>query len=65
MKFAADPNLRNWLLTNPATTTVALDANGVANLTALIATPRILLECLKYGEITRRWERGIRRSLSG
>lgn len=50
-EVAADPELRHWLLTDPATTTVALDANGVANLTALIASPRIILECLKYGSI--------------
>lgn len=48
---AADPNLSHWLLTDPATTTAVLDANGVANLTALIANPRILLECLRYGEV--------------
>lgn len=48
---ARDPSLRNWLLTDPATTTATLDADGVADLTNLIANPRILLECLQYGEI--------------
>ena len=48
---ARDPALRNWLMTDPATTTAVLDADGVANLTTLIASPRILLECLSYGEI--------------
>lgn len=48
---AADPALRNWLLTPRTTTTAALDADGVANLTALIASPRILIECLQYGDI--------------
>lgn len=48
---ARDPNLRNWLMTDQATTTAILDADGVADLTTLITTPRILLECLQYGEI--------------
>lgn len=48
---AVDPNLRPWLMTDPATTTAALDANGIADLSPLIANPRIILECLKYGEI--------------
>lgn len=50
--LAKDPNSRNWVLTSPATTTATLDANGVADLTTLIASPRIILECLRYGEIT-------------
>lgn len=48
---ARDPHLRHWLFTPRSTTTVALDANGVADLTDLIADPRILLECLRYGNI--------------
>lgn len=48
---ARNPNERNWLMSDPATTTALLDADGVANLTTLITSPRILLECLKYGEI--------------
>lgn len=48
---AKDPNLRHWLMTDPASTTVTLDAEGVADLTDLIADPRILLECLQYGDI--------------
>ena len=48
---ARDPSLRNWLMTDPLTTTVTLDADGVADLTDLIEDPRILLECLQYGEI--------------
>jgi len=48
---AKDPNLRSWLLTDPATTTAVLDANGVADLAPLITSPRILLEALKYGDI--------------
>lgn len=51
MDVAADPGMRHWLLTNPTTTTVVLDANGVANLSPLVTTPRILLEYLKCGEI--------------
>lgn len=49
-EVAANSQLRHWLLTDPANTTVTL-ANGVANLTTLIANPRIILECLKYGTI--------------
>lgn len=48
---AKDPMLRNYLMTDPATTVAALDANGVADLTALAVDPRILIECLSYGEI--------------
>lgn len=48
---ARDPGLRHWLMTDPTTTTATLDGNGVADLTALIADPRILLECLQYGNI--------------
>lgn len=48
---AKDSSLRDWLITDPSMTTTTLDGNGVADLTALIANPRILLECLKYGDI--------------
>lgn len=48
---ARDPALRNWLMTDPDTTTAVLDADGVADLTTLVGNPRILLECLSYGEI--------------
>lgn len=48
---ARDSQLRNWLLTDPDTATATLDADGVADLSALITAPRILLECLQYGEI--------------
>jgi hypothetical protein len=48
---ARDPSLRDWLLTDPATTTATLDADGVADLEPLIEDPRILLECLQYGDI--------------
>lgn len=47
---AEDPNLRHWLMTDPASTTAIL-TSGVADLTALVTSPRILLECLQYGEI--------------
>lgn len=47
---AADLGLRHLLLTDPAATVVTL-VNGVADLSTLVAAPRILLECLKYGEI--------------
>lgn len=48
---AKDPNLRDWLLTDPATITVTLDGDGVADLSTLITTNKILLECLHLGEI--------------
>lgn len=48
---AKDPSLRDWMLTDPTTTTVTLDANGAADLAPLILSPRILLDCLKYGDI--------------
>lgn len=48
---AKDPSLRHWLLTDPGTTTVTLDADGVADLTDLIDDPRILLDCLDLGDI--------------
>lgn len=50
-EVGSSPNLNNWLQTDRATATVTLDADGVADLTALIAAPRILLECLPYGDI--------------
>lgn len=48
---AKDKHRRHLMLTDPATTTVTLDGSGVANLTALIASPRILLPELHYGQI--------------
>lgn len=48
---ARDPSLRDWLLTDPATATATLDANGVADLEDLIEDPRILIECLSLGDI--------------
>lgn len=50
-KVAYDANKRHLLLTAPSTTTAALNASGVADLSALIANPRVLLDCLKYGTI--------------
>lgn len=48
---ARDPKLRYWLFTPRTTTTATLDADGVADLSTLITTPRILLECLQHGNI--------------
>lgn len=50
-KCAARPRLRHHVLTDRASVTVALDGSGVANLSALVASPRIQLDLLKYGEI--------------
>lgn len=44
-------NLRHWLLTNQATTTAALDANGVVDLSDIDLTHHVLIECLRYGRI--------------
>ena len=49
--IARNSNVENYLQTNPATTTVTLDGSGTADLTALVANPRILLDCLKWGDI--------------
>jgi hypothetical protein len=49
---ALDRRSRNFLLTDPATTTVTLDANGVADLSSLVSSQKILLDRLKFGEIT-------------
>ena len=48
---AKDPSTRQWLMTDPSTTTATLDGDGIADLSTLITTPRILLECLQYGDI--------------
>lgn len=48
---AKDPSLRDWMLTDPTSAIATLDANGVADLSPLIVSPRILLECLSYGDI--------------
>lgn len=50
-ELAKDSHLRHWVMTDPATTSVTLDASGVADLTALVASPRIILEALRFGEI--------------
>lgn len=44
-------NVENWLQTDKATTVATLDGDGVADLSALITSPRILLETLPFGEI--------------
>lgn len=43
---------RHYTFTDPDTTTVALDADGVADLGPLIISDGILLERLRFGEIT-------------
>ena len=48
---AADPTLRHLVWTDPATTTAALNASGVADLSTLVSTTRVQLDLLKYGEI--------------
>lgn len=48
---AKDKERRQLYLTDRNTITVALDGSGVANLTALIASQRILVDCLHYGEM--------------
>lgn len=51
-KCARRIDLRNYTLTNPAATTVALDGSGAADLSSLVADPRVMLDLLKYGRIT-------------
>ena len=49
---ARDPSLRNYLMTDADTVTATLDADGIADLSTLVNTsPRILLECLCYGDV--------------
>lgn len=48
---AKDSNLRNYFLTDPATTTATLDSEGTANLASLVSSQNILLDCLQYGDI--------------
>jgi hypothetical protein len=50
-KAAARPSLRHHVWTDPASVTVALDGSGVADLSTLVATNRVQLDLLKYGEI--------------
>jgi hypothetical protein len=49
---ALDRSLRRYVLTPPATTTVALDASGVADLSSLVTSSKIILDRLEFGEIT-------------
>lgn len=49
-RIADDPMRRHLMLTDPATVTLALDGNGVGDLTTLIGNPRILPDKLgDYG----------------
>jgi hypothetical protein len=50
-KAAARPSLRHLVWTDPASVTAALDGSGVADLSSLVATNRVQLDLLKYGEI--------------
>jgi hypothetical protein len=49
---ARSPSMRRHALTDPSGATAALDADGVADLSGLIDDEGVLLDCLKYGEIT-------------
>lgn len=49
---ARDPELRQYLMSDPATATAILNGQGIADLTTLVnTTPRILLDCLCYGDV--------------
>lgn len=50
-KVAPAKRLRPLLLTDPAAATVTL-VDGAADLSALVASDRILVACLRYGRIT-------------
>lgn len=52
-KVAPDPRLRRLLLTDPAATTLALDADGKGDLSALVTSQRILVERLGLGSLRR------------
>jgi hypothetical protein len=48
---AKDKDRRQNFITDRATTALTLDTAGVGDLTDLITTQRILVDCLKYGEM--------------
>lgn len=50
-RIAATPRLRHFFQTDPTTVTVTLNSSGVADLSSVINTHGILLDCLQYGEI--------------
>jgi hypothetical protein len=51
-KFAGRDDLRHHVLTDPSVVTVALDDEGAADLSDLIDDPRIVLNLMRFGEIT-------------
>jgi hypothetical protein len=42
---------QQYVMSDPATTTATLDADGIADLLPLMDDPRILLECLYIGDV--------------
>lgn len=48
---AKDKDRRQNFITDRETTELALDGAGVGDLTTLIDTERVLLDCLRYGEL--------------
>lgn len=50
-EYASDLNLRHYLISDSATTTVALDGAGVADLATLVTSNGLLLGALQYGNI--------------
>lgn len=50
-RIARSPQMRHWLLTPRATTTTTLDGNGIADLSTLVITNKILLNYLRFGNI--------------
>src|ERR1043165_4681359 len=51
IKVAGDYKLRDWLRTDPSSTTATLDAEGECDLSPIIAANNILIEYLRYGNI--------------
>lgn len=50
-RCAAHKALRHLTWTNPSSTSAPLDGTGVADLSTLVTTNKVLLDLLKYGEI--------------
>jgi hypothetical protein len=50
-KVAPSKVLRPLLLTDPTAATLTLDADGAGDLSALVTSDRILVECIQFGRI--------------
>ena len=50
-QIAVSPRLRHFFLTEPTTVTLTLASDGTVDISSLLTTNRVLLDCLWYGEI--------------